>query len=47
MERRNDVCCAAVVLGAGEEVCEDVLHPRAMPSVDGDVILQREGIDCP
>ena len=40
VERGDDVC-AVVVFGAREEVGEDVLLPRAMPSADGNVEFQR------
>jgi hypothetical protein len=46
VERGDDVS-VGVILGAGEEVGEDVLLPRAVPSTNGDVVLQREGVDSP
>ena len=45
VERSEDVG-VVVVLGAREEVSEDVLLPRAVPGADGDVVLQREGINA-
>jgi hypothetical protein len=46
VERGDDVC-VAMQLGAGEEVGEDVLLSRAVPSADGDVELQRVSVDRP
>jgi hypothetical protein len=43
----GDDVWVGMMLGAGEEVGQDVLLPWAMPSANGDVVLQGEGVDSP